>query len=135
MSEDGRRIEFGDKGPYLFQVLDVEPEALLLDELDVCLLQFGELYLPIRLDVSMPIAEALTNVNQADMGPERAGMVPMEFRLDEVTELPLITGVADDSFQFGDVIYLDVRFGETEARLCFSVRTASAIGEILSQVS
>ncbi len=135
MSEDGQRIEFGDKGPYLFQVLDSEVQAILLEDHDVCLLQFGELYLPVDLEICASMAAALANMAVADMGPERTGMTPVEFDVTETTELPLVTHCYPNSYQHGETVYMDVRFDETEARLCFSVPVAAAIGRILSQVS
>jgi len=134
MSDQGQRVEFGDKGPYLFQVLDIEVQAMLLEDHDVCLLQFGELYLPIALAACAPMAAALSNMSQATMGPERKGMIPVEFELDEATELPLITDSGNESWQFGEVVYMDVLFHETEARLCFSVQVAATIAQVLSQV-
>ena len=134
MSDEGQRVEFGDKGPYLFQLLDVEPQAMLLEEHDVCLFQFDQVYLPISLEVCGAMADGLSNMSQADMGPERTGMLPVEFDPDETTELPLITGSAGESFQYNDTVFMDVQFGDTEARLCFSVRTAAAVGQVLSQV-
>jgi len=134
MSDEGLRIEFGDKGPYLFDLLDVEPQATLLEEHDVCLLQFDELYMPVSLDACKGMADGLSNMSQAEIGPERAGMTPMEFELDETTELPLLSGSTGNSFQYGEMVYMDVLFGDTEARLCFSVRTATALGHVLSQV-
>lgn len=135
MSEEGQRIEFDDNGPYLFQVLDTEVGAMLLEEHQVCLLQFSGLYLPIALDACGPMAEGLVNMSQAAMGPERTGMTPLEFDLSATTELPLLTGSADESFQHGETVYMDVYFGETLARLCFSVPVAAAVGQILSQAS
>ena len=134
MSEEGRRIEFGDNGPYLFQELVEPPEAMLLEEHGVCLLQFGGLYLPVALSACGQVAAALTEMNQAAMGPEREGMIPLEFDLDETLELPLLTGAAGESFQHNETIYLDVYFGETQARLCFSILAAAVVGQILSQV-
>jgi len=134
MSDEGERIEFGGKGLYLFQLLLDEPQAMLLDEHDVCLLQFGQLYMPVSLDACPAMADALSNMSQAAMGPEREGMIPVEFDLSETTELPLITGAASESFQHGETIYMDVKIGETDARLCFSVLAAETIGKILSQV-
>ena len=134
MSDEGQRIEFDDNGPYLFQILDVQPEAMLLDEHDVCLLQFGDLYLPINLEACKSLADALNNRNQAEMGPEREGMIPLEFDLSEATELPLVTSVAGESFQFGEVVYVDAYFDDTIARFCFSTQTAAAVGQILSQI-
>lgn len=134
MSDEGQRIEFGDNGPYLFQVLDVEPQAMLLKEHDVCLLQFEQLYLPVSIEACGPLANALSNMSQASMGPERKGMIPLEFQLSKTTELPLITGAKGESYQHDDVVYLDVLFGEVEARLCFSVLSAANVGQILSQV-
>lgn len=134
MTNEGQRVEFGDKGPYLFQVLEAEPQAMLLEEHDVCLLQFEQLYMPVSLDACRAMADGLSNMSQADMGPERKGMLPVEFDLDEVTELPLITGTAGESFQHGETVYIDVTFGETEARLCFSIYAAAIVGQVLSQV-
>lgn len=133
MSDEGQRIEFGKKGPYLFQLLDVEPQAMLLEEHDVCLLQFGQLYLPVSLEACKGMADSLSNMSQADMGPERTGMIPVEFDLEETTELPLISGTAGDSFQFNETIYMDVQFGDAAARLCFSIQTAAAVGQIMAQ--
>ncbi|WP_272701631.1 hypothetical protein [Desulfovibrio sp. Fe33] len=135
MSDQGRRIEFGGDGPYLFQVLSDLPEAMLLEDHEVCLFRFNQLFLPVSLSACGPLADALTEMSQADAGPEREGMTPLEFDLSETLELPLLTGAAGTSFQFGDMIYLDVFFGETEARLCFSVPAAAIIGQILSQVA
>jgi len=135
MSEDGQRIEFDDNGPYLFQVLDSEVGAMLLEEHDVCLLQFGGLYLPIALDACGPMAEGLVNMSQAAMGPERTGMIPLEFDLTDTTELPLVTSSAAESFQHGETVYMDVYFGKTMARLCFTIPVAAAVGQILSQAS
>lgn len=135
MPDNEQRIEFGGAGPYLLQVLDGQPEAMLLDEHDVCLLQFGGLYLPVSLAACKPLADALANMSQAAMGPEREGMVPLDFDLSETTELPLVTGAEGESFQFGETIYMDVSFGDTVARLCFSILTAAAVGQVLSQVS
>ncbi|CCH48787.1 hypothetical protein [Pseudodesulfovibrio piezophilus] len=134
MSEEGQRIEFGDKGPYLFQVLAEPPQAMLLEDHDVCLLEFGQLYLPVSLDVCTSMAEGLANMSQAAMGPEKEGMIPVEFDLNETTELPLITWAAAESYQHEETIYMDVRFGETDARLCFSILAAATVGQILSQV-
>ncbi|MCJ2164407.1 MULTISPECIES: hypothetical protein [unclassified Pseudodesulfovibrio] len=134
MSDQDQRIEFGDKGPYLFQELSVEPQAMLLDEHQVCLFQFDQLFLPVALAACGPLAAALTEMSQAVMGPEREGMIPLEFDLSETTELPLLTGVDGDSFQHGDTVYLDVFFGATRARMCFSILTAAAVGQVLSQV-
>ncbi len=134
MSDEGQRIEFGKKGPYLFQLLDVEPQAILLEEHDVCLLQFGQLYLPVSLDVCKGMADSLTNMSQADMGPERTGMIPVEFDLEETTELPLISGAAGECFKFNETIYMDVQFGDADARLCFSIQTAATVGDIMSQI-
>ena len=134
MAEQDQRIEFGDRGPYLFQELDVQVQAMLLEEHEVCLLQFGQLYLPVDLSACGGVAEALTNMSQSAMGPEREGMIPLEFDLAETTELPLLTAAAGTSFQHKETVYLDVLFGETEARLCFSILTAAQVGRILSQV-
>ncbi len=134
MSDEGQRIEFGDSGPYLFDLLDGEPEAMLLEEHDVCLLQFDRLYLPVSLDVCKLMADCLSNVSQVSMGPERKGMLPMDFDLEEEMELPLLTEVAAESFQYGEIVYLDVKFDDTDARLCLSGRTAAMVGEILSQI-
>lgn len=134
MSDEGRRIEFNDNGPYLFQELSVDPQAMLLDEHDVCLLQFGQLYLPVALSACKPLADALSNMSQASMGPEREGMIPLEFDLNAMTELPLLTGVEGESYQHGETVYLDVTFGETVGRLCFSIMTAATVGQALSQI-
>lgn len=134
MSDEGQRIEFGDAGPYLFDTLDGEPQGMLLDEHEVCLLQIGELYLPVSLDAGKQLADGLANLSQADMGPERKGMMPVTFDLEEMVELPLVTGAASEGFQYGETIYIDVQFGDTQARLCFSILTAAAIGQILSQI-
>jgi hypothetical protein len=134
MTDEGQRIEFDDKGPYLFQVLEVEPQAMLLEDHEVCLLQFGQLFLPVSLDACKAVADGLSNMSQAAMGPEREGMTPVEFDLDETTELPLVTGAAAESFQYDDIIYMDVEFGETRARLSFSILAAALVGQIMSQV-
>lgn len=134
MSEEGQRVEFGDKGPYLFQVLNVEPQAMLLEDHDVCLLQFGQLYIPVSLSACPVVAASLSNMSQASIGPEKEGMIPVEFDLSETTELPLVTGAAPESYQFDDGVYLDVFFGETQARLCFSIMAAAIVGQVLSQV-
>lgn len=134
MSDDGLRIEFDDNGPYLFDLLNGEAEAVLLDDHDVCLLQFGQLFLPVSLDACADMATSLTNMRQADMGPERKGMIPVDFDLEETTELPLLTGAAGESFQHNETVYLDVLFGDTQARLCFSILTAAMVGQILSQI-
>jgi len=134
MAEEGKRIEFEDNGPYLFQLLDVEPEAMLLEEHEVCLLQFGGLYVPVSLNVCPDIAATLVNMSEAAMGPERTGMVPLEFDLEETTELPLVTGCEAASFQHNDTVYMDVLFDQTAGRLCFSVRTAAAVGQLVSLV-
>jgi len=134
MNDEGRRIEFGDKGPYLFQTLDVEPQAMLLDEHDVCLFRFGGLHLPVAGHACKPLADALSDLSPADMGPEREGMIPLEFDLAETTELPLLTGAAGESFQHGETVFMDVFFGGTAARLCFSVPAAAVVGQVLSQV-
>ena len=134
MSDQGQRIEFGDKGPYLFQTLDVEPQAMLLEEHEVCLFQFGQLHLPVAVQACKPLADALSNLSQADMGPEREGMIPLDFDLSETTELPLLTGCAGESFQHGETVFMDVFFGHTAARLCFAVPTAAVVGQVLSQV-
>ncbi|MGL1862797.1 MAG: hypothetical protein OCC46_09785 [Pseudodesulfovibrio sp.] len=133
MSDEGQRIEFGKEGPYLLQLLDVEPQALLLEEHDVCLLQFGQLYMPVSLDACKRMADSLTNMSQAGMGPERAGMIPVEFDLEETTELPLISSAAGESFQFNETIYMDVQFGDAAARLCFSLQTAATVRQIMAQ--
>ena len=134
MSQEGQRIEFGDKGPYLFQVLDVEPQAMILEEHPVLLIQFEGLYLPVALDACQALVGALSNLSQASMGPEREGMIPVEFDLGETVELPLLTGAATESFQHGNVVYIDVFFGEVSARLCFTVPTVALIAQVLSQV-
>lgn len=135
MSDQGRSIEFEGKGPYLFQVLSDPPEATLLEDHEVCLFRFGQLYLPVPLPACGPMAEALTEMSQAASGPEREGMIPVQFDLSETLELPPLTGVAGTSFQHDDVVYLDVLFGETEVRLCFSILAAAVIGQVLSQVA
>jgi hypothetical protein len=135
VSDQGQRIEFEGKGPYLFQVLSDPPEAMLLEEHEVCLFQFGQLYLPVALSACGPMAEALTEMSQSASGPEREGMIPLQFDLSETLELPPLTGVAGTSCQHDDVIFLDVRFGEAEARLCFSILAAAVIGQVLSQVA
>lgn len=135
MSEEGQRIEFGDKGPYLFQLLQEPPEAMLLEEHNVCLLQFDKLYMPVSVDACAVVADCLSNMSQAAIGPEKEGMIPVEFDLSETTELPLITGAASESFQFNETVYFDVQFGETQARLCLSIIAAAVVGQILSQVS
>jgi hypothetical protein len=135
MSEEGRRIEFEGKGPYLFQVLSDPPEAMLLEDHEVCLFQFGQLYMPVALSACGPMAEALTEMSQAASGPAEEGMIPLQFDLAETLELPLLTGVAGTSRQHDDVVYLDVYFGETEARLCLSILAAAVIGQVLSQVA
>lgn len=134
MSDQGRRIEFESRGPYLFQVLADPPEATLLEDHDICLFRFGRLYLPVALSACGPMAEALTRMSQAAAGPEREGAIPLRFDLSQTLELPPLTGVAGTSFQHDDVIYLDVLFGGAEARLCFSIPAAAVIGQILSQV-
>ncbi|AMK12726.1 hypothetical protein [Pseudodesulfovibrio indicus] len=134
MSDQGQRIEFGDSGPYLFQEIDVQPEGMLLEDHAVCLLRFEGLYLPVALAACAPMAEALTQMEQTAMGPEREGMIPLEFDLSETLELPLLTSVAGESFQHGETVYLDVFFDQTRARLCFSILTAAAVGQILSQL-
>lgn len=135
MTDQGQRIEFDGKGPYLFQVLSDPPEATLLADHRVCLFRFGGLYLPVALSACGPMAEALTEMSRADAGPEGEGMIPLEFDLDEPLELPLLTGVAGTSSQRGDVVRIDVFFGETEARLRLSVPAAAVIGQVLSQVA
>lgn len=134
MTDQGQRIEFDDAGPYLFQLLETEPQAMLLEDHPVCLLQFGQLYLPVSLDACTSVADALSNMSQAAMGPEREGMIPVAFDLDETTELPLLTGAASESFQHGETVYLDVEFGPTRARLCFSILAAALVGQIMSQL-
>ncbi|BCS89602.1 hypothetical protein [Pseudodesulfovibrio sediminis] len=134
MSDDGQRIEFGTKGPYLLQELTEQPQAMLLEDHAVCLLQFGQLYLPVAVDACAVVAGALSNMSQADIGPEKEGMIPLDFDLSETTELPLLTGAAGESFQHGEMVYLDVHFGDTEARLCFSIMAAATVGQVLSQV-
>lgn len=134
MSEEGQRIEFGDAGPYLITGLEMEPQAMLLEEHDVCLFQFKELYFPVSLEAAPAIASALSNMSQAAMGPEREGMVPLDLDMDAATEMPLITGCAEESFQHNEVIYMDVFFGETSARLCFSIMAAAIVGQVLSQI-
>ncbi|EGB16138.1 hypothetical protein DND132_2935 [Pseudodesulfovibrio mercurii] len=135
MTDQGQRIEFDGKGPYLFQVLADPPEATLLEDHEVCLFRFNQLFLPVALTACGPMAEALTEMSQAAVGPEREGMIPLEFDLSEPLELPLLTGVAGGSHQHGETVYLDVRFGETEARLCLSILAAAVVGQILSQVA
>lgn len=134
MSEEGQRIEFGDKGPYLLQELAMEPQAMLLEEHDVCLLQFDQLFIPVSLAACAPFAAALANMSQADIGPERAGMIPLDIDTTQMTELPLVTRTDDESFQHNETIYVDVFFGDTQARLCFSIYVAAVIGQVLSQV-
>lgn len=134
MSDEGQRIEFDDKGPYLFDLLDGEPEAMLLEEHEVCLLQFDQLFLPVSLDACAAVANGLSNMSQANMGPERKGMIPVNFDTDETTELPLLTDAAAESFQHNETVYLDVQFGDTQVRLCFSILTAAIVGQVLSQI-
>ncbi len=134
MSEESQRIEFGDAGPYLLQRLEEPTQATLLEDHPVCLLQFGELYLPVSLDAGRAMADGLTNMSQASTGPEREGMLPLEFDFDETLELPLLTDVADESFQFEETIYMEVRFGDTSARLCLTIGGAATLGRILSQL-
>lgn len=134
MPDQGQRIEFGDNGPYLFQEIDARPEGMLLEDHAVCLLRFEGLHLPVSLPACAAMADALAEMTQAPMGPEREGMIPLEFDLAETLELPLLTSVAGESFQHGETVYLDVFFGETEARLCFSVPAAAGVAQILSQV-
>jgi hypothetical protein len=134
MSDEGQRIEFGDKGPYLMQCLDVPDQAMLLEDHPVCLFQFGGLYLPVGLDAGRAMAEGLSNMSQASMGPEREGMQPLEFDLEETVELPLVTGAADESFQFGETVYMDVHFGDTVVRLSLTVPAAAALARVLSEI-
>ena len=134
MSDEGRRIEFEGPGPYLFQTLDMEPQATLLKEHDVCLLQFGQLYFPIAMSACPEIAAALSDMSQSAAEPEKEGMTPLEFDFDTVTELPLVTGAKGGSRQHDETIFLDVMFGEAEARLRFSILTAAAVGQFLSLV-
>lgn len=134
MSDEGQRVEFGDAGPYLFQVFEDQPQAMLLEDHEVCLLQFGQVYLPVSLEASHAMADGLSNMSQAEIGPEREGMIPVEFDLSETTELPLITGAAAESFQHGETVYMDVQFGDTVGRLCFSIMAAATVGQVLSQV-
>lgn len=134
MSEEGQRVEFGDKGPYLMQLLDLPDQAMLLEDHPVCLFQFGGLYLPVDLEAGRAMANGLSNMSTASMGPEREGMLPLEFDLEETVELPLITGAADESFQFEETIYMDVYFGDTAVRLCLTIPAAAAIGQALSQI-
>lgn len=134
MTEQGERIEFTDQGPYLLQTLDVEPQVTLLEEHDVCLFQFGQLFLPVALGVCKPMAETLSNLAQVAMGPDRKSMTPLTFDLSETTELPLLTGVVSESYQQGETVFLDVFFGDTAARLRFSVPTAAVVAQVLSQL-
>lgn len=134
MTQEGRRIEFDGQGPYLFQVFAEQPQGMLLEEHGVCLLQFGQLFLPVDLPACRAVAEALSNMSQTATGSVRDDMIPLEFDLDKLTELPLLTGCAGESFQHEDVIYLDVSFGEARARLRFSILAAAVTGQILSQV-
>ncbi|MEF2229868.1 MAG: hypothetical protein V3571_02985 [Pseudodesulfovibrio sp.] len=134
MTDEGQRIEFGDNGPYLIERFDEPTQALLLEEHPVCLFQFGGVYLPVSLDAAPAMAEALANMSQADAGPEREGMTPIGFDEGEAVELPLVTAVGAGSFQHGETVYLDVSFGETAARLCFSVPAAALVGQVLSQI-
>ena len=134
MSDEGQRIEFGDKGPYLMQLLDVPDQAMLLEDHPVCLFQFGGLYLPVGLEAGRAMADGLSNMSQASMGPEREGMLPLEFEPGETVEMPLVTGAADESFQFGETVYMDVYFGETEVRLCLNVPAAAALARTLSEI-
>lgn len=134
MSDEGQRIEFGTQGPYLLQELTEQPQAMLLEDHDVCLLQFGQLFLPVALDACAAVTGALSNMSQAEIGPEKEGMIPLDFDLSETTELPLLTGAGGESFQHGETVYLDVYFGETKARLCFSIMAAAIVGQVLSQV-
>ncbi|WP_285907751.1 hypothetical protein [Pseudodesulfovibrio pelocollis] len=134
MTDEGQRIQFDDAGPYLLEPFEAEPQAMLLDDHPVCLLQFGGVYLPVALDACPALADALGSMRTTDMGPEREGMVPVAFDGDEAIELPLLTGVAPESFQHGDMVYLDVFFGPTRARLCLSVIAAATVGRIISQI-
>lgn len=134
MSEESQRIEFGDAGPYLLQRLDEPTQATLLEDHPVCLLRFGELYLPVSLDAARTLADGLSNMSQASSGPEREGMLPLEFDIDETLELPLLTDAADESFQFGETVYMDVQFGETAVRLCLTIDGAATLGRVLSQL-
>ena len=134
MADQQQRIEFGNTDPYLFDVIDAQVEGMLLEEHEVCLLRFGQLYLPVDLPACAAVAEALTNMSQSAKGPELAGMLPLEFDLAETTELPLLTAALGTSHQHNETVFLDVLFGETEARLCFSILTAAQVGELLSQV-
>jgi len=134
MSQEGQRIEFDDAGPYLLQFPDGPGQAMLLDEYPVCLFQFGEVYLPVSLDVAAGMAAGLANMRPASMGPEREGMTPIGFDEGEPTELPLLTESAGESFQHGETVFIDVRFGDTAARLCFSIPAAALVGQVLSQI-
>ena len=134
MSDEGQRIEFGDKGPYLMERLDEPDQAMLLEEHPVCLFQFGGLYLPVSLDAGRAIAEGLSNMSQTTVGPEREGMLPLEFDPEETVELPLVTGAADESFQCGETVYMDVFFNETVVRLCLNVPAAAALARVLSEL-
>jgi len=134
MADEGQRIEFDDNGPYVIERFDEPTEALLLEEYPVCLFQFGGVYLPVSLEAAPAMVEALANMSQAADGPEREGMTPIGFDEGESVELPLVTGVAAQSYQHGETVYMDVRFGETEARLCFSVPAAALVGQVLSQI-
>ena len=134
MSDEGQRIEFEGPGPYLFQLLDVEPQGTVLKEHEVCLLQFGQLYFPISIKACPEIASALADMSQSSKGAEEEGMTPLEFDLGNVTELPLVTGAKGGSFQNGDVVFIDVMFGESAARLQLSILAAAAMGQLLSLV-
>ena len=134
MADEGQRIEFDDKGPYLLERFEETTQAVLLEEHPVCLFQFGPVYLPVSLDVAAPMAAALANMSQSDAGPELEGMTPIGFDPDEALELPLITGTAAESFQHGETVFMDVRFGDTAARLCFSIPVAAMVGQVLSQI-
>ncbi|MDD3313060.1 hypothetical protein [Pseudodesulfovibrio sp.] len=134
MSQEGQRIEFDDAGPYLIQFPDGPGQAMLLEEHPVCLFQFGEIYLPVGLSVAPALAAGLSNMRRAAMGPEREGMTPIGFEEGEPTELPLLTGTADEAFQHGETVFIDVRFGDTAARLCFSIPAAALVGQVLSQI-
>jgi len=134
MTEEGQRILFEDAGPYLLEAFEAEPEAMLLDDHPVCLLQFGGVYLPVALEACPAMAETLGAMRMTDMGPEREGMIPVAFDGDEAIELPLLTEVGPESFQYGDMVYLDVFFGPTRARLCLSVIAAATVARIVSQI-
>ncbi len=132
MDLEGQRIEFTGPGPYLLPVLTQDPEASLLKEQDVVVLQFGPVFLPVSLVGCAEMVAALQALEDAAPRPEPEGATALDFADGAVLELPLLTAAQSPARQTDNVVTLDVSFGPARAELCMSIKTAAMVGTLLA---